>query len=192
MQYSDNRYKKVKVTKGGVSEDEIKQALIGIGWRDPDGVLAECKKHIEPNIEVLAKRYMITREEALLIATYTHNGDNSEAPYAKLNKLLRDDVDAFQKKSEKSYLRLLLRTLRKLSRTKPQTLYRGLNSYHDYKEGGDDTWKGFSSASKIMNPTQIFMDRSLYKKEGTLLEIRDMWGYDIADFSKYPNEQGIK
>lgn len=159
---------------------------------EPNTILDKCRGFIEKNNEVLSKRYLLDIQECVLICTYTHNGSGSVAPYEKINSMLMEGLIEFQKKSEKSYLRLFLRTLRKLSMTKPQTLYRALKSYHEYKEGEEIDWKNFSSASKVMSPVQIFLNCGARGNGGTLFEIRGACGYCISDFSLYPYEQGIK
>ena len=115
------------------------------------------------------------------------------SPYRVINNKLWEDNIQDQVSNPKSYLSLLLQALRKLPRTKPQTLYRGIkNDEHIYSVGDELLWKGFSSTSTSMGTTQSFLtDKETKKICGTLFEIRDMWGYDISDFSKYPKEQGI-
>ena len=115
------------------------------------------------------------------------------SPYVIINKKLREGNPEDQLKGKKSYLRLLLRTLRKLPRTEKQTLYRGISSkLREYKIGERIKWKSFTSTSTSMKVTQAFLtDPRIRKVEGTLFEIRNEWGYNVADFSEFPDESGI-
>ena len=182
------------------TDGTISTALDGVGVANHETILRECKKAIKPNRDVLRKRYLHSEEEAVLITTYTYSednvGDEENTPYRKLNKMLWSDnsqeqIDQID--NPKSYLRLLLRALRKLPRTMPQTLYRGIKNDHEYEIGKELTWKGFSSTSTSMRATKFFLtNKDTGKVEGALFEIRGMWGYRISDFSKFPTEQGKK
>ena len=178
------------------TDGAISTALDGVGVANLEAVLSDCKEVIEPNRETLWKRYLHSEEEAVLITTYTYSedngGDEENTPYRKLNTKLWGDNIQDQIDNPKSYLRLLLRALRKLPRTKPQTLFRGVkNDEHEYKIGEEFTWKGFSSTSTNMSVTKLFLtNKATRKVDGTLFEIRGMRGYSISDFSKYPSEQG--
>ena len=181
------------------TDSAISTALDGVGVANHETILRECNEVIEPNRDVLRKRYIHREEEAVLITTYTYSekngGDEENTPYRKLNSMLwsdniQDQIDQID--NPKSYLRLLLRALRKLPRTEPQTLYRGIkNDEHEYKIGKELLWKGFSSTSTSMRATKFFLtNKDTGKVEGILFEVRAMWGYSISDFSKFPTEQG--
>lgn len=144
---------------------------------------------------MLNEKYLHSVEEALLVSSYTYedeiNVENS--PYRIINQMLWENKAQDQILDTKSYLRFLLRALRKLPRTSPKTLYRGVKNYkHTYNVGEELEWKGFSSTSTSIRTTQDFLiDEETLKVSGTLFEIRGIWGYNVSDFSLFPNEQGI-
>lgn len=182
--------------KETITYTDISTALKEIGVDSHESVLDECKKIVKLNRETLKSRFIHSEEEAVLVTTYTYGGgsndDEENMPYRKLNKILWDDSIKDQKDKPKSYLRLLLRALRKLPRTKPQTLYRGIKvDGQEYEIGKELLWKGFSSTSTSMRATKYFLtNKETGEVDGTLFEIRGMWGYRISDFSKFPKEQG--
>ena len=152
-----------------------------------------CNEVIDKNKDAIYKGYLHSNEEAILVTSYTYEAGKGEvSPYRVINEKLREGKAQDQLTNKKSYLRLLLRALRKLPRTKPQTLYRGIRSdTHEYKVGEKVEWQGFTSTTTSMSVTQNFLrNRETKKVEGTLFEIRDEWGYDVAAFSKYPDEEG--
>ena len=184
-------YKEPDIIEEIITEEDIYEVLKRIDVKDPESTLERCKEAIHINKDILSNYYLLSNEEALLIASYTYEGKANEAsPYKIINKKLRERDIQDQLTNQKSYIRLLLRALRKLPRTKPQTLYRGImRDKHEYKVGEEIEWKGFTSTSTNMRATQIFLrNRETRKVEGTLFEIRNAWGYDIHDFSGYIEE----
>lgn len=156
-------------------------------------MLNECKKEAGKREKVLKEKYIHSEEEAAIITSYTYEKSNDvkNSPYKVINKMLRDDKAQDQINDKKSYLHLLLRALRKLPRTKPQTLYRGINDKRTYNIGDELEWKGFSSTTMAMRKTEDFLGVSKNRKSyETMFEIRGMWGYDISDFSIFPKERG--
>ena len=163
-----------------------------LGAKDPETIIEICKRVVKTNKINIEKKCILSNEEAVLIASYTYENKpyRELSPYIIINKKLWDDNTEDQLTNKKSYLHLLLRALRKLPRTKPQTLYRGITKdKHDYKVGEEVEWKGFTSTSTSMKVTQDFLTAE-GKVEGTLFEVRDEWGYSVADFSQYPKEEG--
>ena len=190
-------HKELEMPKEELFIEDIVDGLNEIGITESesvDKIWNKCDVVIDSNKDVLRKRYQLSYEEAWIISTYTHgNGNPEESPYIRINEKLRGNVYEDQIRNPKSYLRVLLRALRKLSRTKPQTLYRSIrNDTQIYVEGEVITWKGFTSTSLSVKVTKNFITNPETKKvSGTLFEIRDMWGYDIADFSCHPVEKGF-
>ena len=190
---SEKIYKEPEISEVAITEEDIAEALKRIGVKDPENVLIKCKKIVDRNKSGIKENYLQNKEETILITSYTHEDKvNMTSPYSIINKLLWENSIQDQFENKKSYLRLLLRALRKLPRTKPQTLYRGIKwDKHEYKVGEEIEWKGFSSTSTNMRATQAFFTNDKTKKvEGTLFEIRNAWGYDIHDFSDYTDEEG--
>ena len=160
-----------------------------LGVKDPVQILKECKDVVNGHKTTIERNYILGNEEAVVVTSYTYEDKiNGTSPYRIINEKLREGKAQDQFINKKSYLRLLLRALRKLPRTKPQTLYRGIRGdEHKYKVGEEIEWKGFSSTTASMKVTQRFLNFK-GKVEGTLFEIRNVWGYNISDFSKYTEE----
>ena len=156
--------------------------------------MEDCKKTVKGNTKVIKNNYLLSKEESIIVTSYTYEDEkNMTSPYRIINDKLRDDKADDQLEGKKSYLRLLLRALRKLPRTELQTLFRGIKKdKHKYTVGEKIKWKGFTSTSTSMKVTQAFLtDPRIRKVEGTLFEIRNEWGYNVADFSEFPDESGI-
>lgn len=183
-----------------ITYGDIRIALSEIGVNEPKKVLDMCAKCINDRWDIINKKYLHSKEEAALISTYTYGQDDGSKikfPYQAINQILRGNDDRKAKeqmKNKKSYLRLLLRVLHKLPRTKPQTLYRGIkNVKHEYKVGKEILWKGFSSTSTSMEATIDFLtDKETKNIDGTLFDIRWIWGYNVSDFSVFSGENGKK
>ena len=164
-----------------------------LGVKVPVQVLIDCKSIAERNKFSIEKNYILNNKEAIIVSSYTYEDKaNGTSPYKIINEKLREDNTQDQFTSKKSYLCLLLRALRKLPRTRPQTLYRGIKwDTHEYEVGEEIVWQGFTSTSTSMKVTQTFLANDKTKKvEGTLFEVRNEWGYNVADFSQYRNEEG--
>ena len=190
---TSDTYKEPTIIEKKITEGDIVNALIVIGIKDPEKVMSNCKKVVDGNKSIIEKSYVLTKEETVLISLYTYEDKKAEAsPYRIINDKLWDDNAEDQFTNKKSYLRLLLSALRKLPRTKPQTLYRGIREdKHEYKVGDNIEWKGFTSTSKSMKITQTFLTNGKTGKvEGTLFEIKNCWGYDVHYFSCIPKEEG--
>ena len=175
-----------------VEKDAI-EAMKDLGVKDPVKVLSDCKKVVEENKVTVERNYLQNNEESILITSYTYEDKiNGTSPYRIINSKLRKDKAQDQLTNKKSYLCLLLRALRKLPRTKPQTLYRSITKdEREYKVGEEIEWQGFTSTSTSMKVTQAFLtNKETNKVEGTLFEVRNEWGYNVADFSQYPKEAG--
>ena len=190
---SSNEYKEPEITEEKITEKDLIKALKGIGVKDSERVVRDCTEVVEGNKEGIEENYLQNKEEVVIVASYTYEDEVNEAsPYKIINKKLWNNDIQDQLTSKKSYLRLLLRALRKLPRTKPQTLYRGIKyDKHEYKIGEEIVWKGFSSTSTSMRATQTFL-KTEGKVEGTLFEIRNACGYDIRGLSDYTDEEGTK
>ena len=176
-----------------ITFENIFKAVNEIGVLNPEHILENCKEVVKSNWREISKSYALSEEEAVLVNSYTYGGaSNLSSPYRIINKKLRERDIQDQLTNKKSYLRLLLRALRKLPRTKPQTLYRGVeDDKHEYEIGETIVWKGFSSTSTSMKATKYFLTNKETKKVGgTFFEVQPMWGYDILKFSNYPKEQG--
>ena len=172
-----------------ITEGDIIEALKEINVKSPERVLMDCKKVINRNKQTIEENYLQNKEEAILIVSYTYEDQiNKTSPYKIINKKLWQSNVQDQLTNKKSYFLLLLRALRKLPRTEPLTLYRGIRGdKHEYKVGEEIEWKGFTSTSKSMRVTQDFLKVGK-KVEGTLFEIRNARGYDIQDFSGHSED----
>ena len=186
-------------TDDPVSEKDVESSLGNlIGEDSKQKLVGKLKKYIETNAKTKRVCYL-SKEDIMSISSYTYDvtkgkttGTKKQIPYKIINEKLRDGKAQDQLTNKKSYLCLLLRALRKLPRTKPQMLYRGVeDDTEEYEIGKTIVWKGFSSTStSIRESTQFLKDKATGRVKGTLFEIQPTWGYDIHDFSFFPNEKG--
>ena len=182
-----------EISEEAITEKDITEALKDLSVKDPFQVLNGCKEIVYKNKVTVERNYILSNEEAAIVTSYTcEDKINETSPYRIINEKLREGKAQDQITNKKSYFCLLLRALRKLPRTKPQTLYRGIRwDKREYKVGEEIEWQGFTSTSTSMKATQKFLTNSETKKvEGTLFEIRNTWGYDVHNFSDYTDEEG--
>ena len=167
-------------------------SLRHLGVKNPQTVLSECKSFIDDKWCSPENRYILSREEFIIVSSYTYEDDvYGASPYNIINKKFWNNNFEDQIKFKKSYTRLLLRALRKLPRVYGKTVYRGVDiPGSNYKVGEIIEWKAFSSTSLSIKTTQCFLkDSKTNLVRGTLFEIHDEWGYSVSNFSKY-NERG--
>ena len=185
--------KDMKASTKKITNGEISASMKELGVKEHENALNASKATIERRCKTLDEKYFLSKEEATLVATYTYEGekgDETKSPYRCINKKLWQDNAEDQRTNKKSYLQLLLRTLRKLPRTKPQTLYRGVKEdKREYHVGDEIVWKGFSSTSLRMAVTRTFLKNDKTNTScGTLFDIRGAWGYKISGFSDHVEE----
>ena len=183
----------IKVSTEKVAVGEVSESMKELGVKEPEDALSISKATVERRWKTLDEKYLLSKEEATLVATYTYEGekgDEAKSPYRCINKKLWKDNFQDQLSNKNSYLQLLLRTLRKLPRTKPRTLYRGVKEdKQEYHVGEEVVWKGFSSSSLRMAVTRKFLKNDEANAScGTLFDIRGAWGYKISDFSDHVEE----
>lgn len=172
-------------------------------------ILKECEDKINTNADKIKEKYpSITKEDALIISSYTCEAEDSDfSPYKILNKnLVSDDRKSGLKKISK-YLYIFLKSLRKLERyilTKENKyLYRCIgvkvnymiDPFNDksvpYIEGNKKTFYGFTSTSPNIKTSYKFLKEEVNIKTGTIFTLYgDVWGYDISLFNVY-NEKEI-
>lgn len=185
-------YKSPEINEDAITDEDILESLKQLGVKDPLGVLTDCKNFIEERWNSPENKYILSREEAILVSSYTYeDAINFTSPYSIINNKLWCNNIGDQISFKKSYIRLLLRSLRKLPRTYGKTMYRGVDIPGSaYKVGDTVVWEGFSSTSLSMKLTQSFLrDKETDLVRGTLFEICDGWGYSVSNFSEY-NERG--
>lgn len=144
----------------------------------------------------------ITKDDAAAIALYTYDfgpGDFESNPYRILNTALASN-NSNDLKRVRGLIFIVTRALRKLPICENITLYRGIRDNVDrdmYKVGHTIVFHGFSSATTDMNVVKEFLASSSEGKgaapssSGTLFVLEDTWGYDIQQYSLYPNEREI-
>ena len=187
----DIKYTNPNIVEDMLTKDDIIVAMKKLGVKDSAYIIKHYNDSDKISYDTIFDSYLQSQEEAALISLYTYEDEkNGTSPYRIINKKLWDEDIQDQLKDKKSFLKLLLCSLRKLPRTEPQTLYRGIKKdKHKYFIGEEIVWKGLSSTSTSMRTTQSFLANSA---RGTLFEIRNAWGYDIQDFSLFSNEEGYK
>ena len=138
-----------------------------------DDILNKCKNRIEPDFEIIKKKYEnITKEDAYIICSYTCElKERKYSPYRILNQNLVSDDRKNGVLNISKYLYIFLKALRKLPRYYPKNnyLYRCLtvkvNISKDpnkekmvpYISGNIKTFWGFTSTSPDPKTTYSFL-----------------------------------
>ena len=143
-------------------------------------------------------KYKLSDEEAEVISSYTYQaGKSNEAPYYVMNKAISERNDN-NLRACRGYILHLLKALRKLKPvpTKGRRLYRGIDGdspnfdKNRYKPGNVLTWPAFTSTSLREDAIRDqFLKRA---SKPVIFEITgDFVGYNIKDFSNYPDEDEV-
>ena len=171
-----------------------------------DDILAKCQKRIDPDFNVIKKKYEnITKEDAYIICSYTcESKEKKYSPYRILNQNLVSDDGRNGVKNISKYLYIFLKSLRKLPRYYPKNkyLYRCLTikvslsndpsnqKMVPYIAGNIKTFWGFTSTSTDPKTTYSFLKNEEKIKTGTIFVLGgDIWGYDIELFNYYHEKE---
>ena len=171
---------------------DLEDALLMAGL-DSEYILARSTaiaQRAEKN-GVLAK-YDITFLEAQCIAMYTLDvpSEHGLSPYMVINNTLCGPHTPPNLIKIRNLIVLLLRALRKLPRVEKNVLYRGIRKDEggQLSIGNEIMFWGFTSTSTNMTITKSFSNG----KKGHLLVIEGpVHGYDLSEFSQFPNESEI-
>ena len=157
-----------------------------------DDILAKCQKRIDPDFNVIKKKYEnITKEDAYIICSYTcESKEKKYSPYRILNQNLVSDDRRNGVKNISKYLYIFLKSLRKLPRYYPKNkyLYRCLTikaslsndpsnqKMVPYIAGNIKTFWGFTSTSTDPKTTYSFLKNEEKIKTGTIFVLGgDIW-----------------
>ena len=164
--------------------------------------LADIRAESQEQVEALANSGTLyslgmSRGEAEVLFSYTYEAkERKESPYSIMNRVLTERDDN-KLRSHRGYILHLLKALRKLRPIDPRTttLYRGTNGKYlkfdkeHYQEGNTMTWPAFTSTSTKEDVIYSFLERTT---QPVIFEIHGAFvGYNIKDFSKFPNEDEI-
>jgi len=171
-------------------------------------ILSKCKSTIDNNLDKIKKEHPnISKDDAYIICSYTCESKKSKySPYRLLNRNLVSENRKNGINKISKYLFILLRALRKLKRFYPNKenkyLYRCITSkvnlsedpfnkkYIPYKVGNIKTFWGFTSTSQNVKMTYHFLKDEEKIKSGTIFSLGgDIWGYNIALFNYYGEEE---
>ena len=190
---------------GGVPKNELNDYV--------DDLYNKVNKLVEDrNIKIKEKYPNISKDDSLIIASYTCEAKNYEfSPYRTLNRNLASGNREEGLKKVSKYLFILLNALRKLKRYYPDEeqkyLYRGIkvmvNTKIDpfnpklvpYLRNKQKTFWAFSSTSPLPATALGFLGDNGYHEEkklksGTFFSLYGkIWGYDITVFNKYKEEE---
>ena len=179
-------------------EQTIEKVLVQMGMdKDDAKVFAlECKaagKRAEMEGKTTDR---FTKDNAAAIALYTSCSEVSNfeySPYRIINKAIAgNDIEDLQ--NAKDLLFIVMTALRRLPRCEGKMLYRGTKSDIDkesYKPGSVVMWHGLFSVSTNMGAVKEFLTPSeeFDVSYGTLFVIEGGWGYDVQQYSLYPEEE---
>lgn len=162
-----------------------------------NNLIAECTYTINKNYDEIKKENpSITKEDALIISSYTYEPKTKYEqyrPYSLLNKNMVSSNRKVGVKNIDKYLLIFLLALRKLKRTRINTLYRCITSNvkldkdingknYDYQKGNKKIFWPFTSASNEQEIAERFLKDN---KWGTkyILKGENLWGKDISLFN---------
>ena len=162
-----------------------------------NNLIAECTHTINKNYDEIKKENpSITKEDALIISSYTYEPKTKYEqyrPYSLLNKNMVSSNRKVGVKNIDKYLLIFLLALRKLKRTRINTLYRCITSNvkldkdingknYDYQKGNKKIFWPFTSASNEQEIAERFLKDN---KWGTkyILKGENLWGKDISLFN---------
>ena len=172
-------------------------------------IISCCEKKMEDRKNEINNKYTnITKQEAIIICSYTYEcDDKSYSPYKILNKNLVSQNRKNGLKIVSKYFFIFLQALRKLPKYFPDKesgyLYRCINKHINYKidpfdnksipyiVGNKKTFWSFTSTSVNLATCINFLETKSEIKSGTIFTLYgDVWGYDITLFN-YFNEEEI-
>ena len=169
--------------------------------------------------QIKQKHKNISKNDAYIICVYTLEAkDKKYSPYRILNQNLVANNRKNGIENISKYLYIFLNSLRKLPRYYPKNskrcLYRCIThkvsldedpknkKFVPYKEGNKKTFWGFTSTSSNSNAIYSFLkdeimvrsgsknEDEILLKSGTLFRLEgNAWGYDIALFNPYDEEE---
>lgn len=134
------------------------------------------------------------------IAMYTFSFGENESeknPHRLINMALIENSTKMLKEVRGAFFHVM-RSLRKLPRCAGKTLYRGMRDRADmelYASGKTIVWHGISSTSTDEDRIKELIgeggcDEGM-ESRGTLFVIEDAWGYDIREYSLFPDDGEI-
>lgn len=167
---------------------------------------ATCKHTIDKNLEkIKAENPKITREDALIISSYTYEPKNKYKKYSPYTLLNKNMVESNRKEGIKNvdkYLLIFVLALRKIKRCEVNSLYRCIapnvifdkdtnGVKYNYQKGNLKRFWSFTSTSKEKSTAESFLSKDK-TNWGTrfILKGDNIWGYDITLFNVC-NEQEI-
>ena len=169
-------------------------------------IITKCQNRINI-IEINDKYPNITKEDALIICSYTCEANDSYySPYRILNKnfILENRENGIRIISK--YLFIFLKALRKLPKYYPDDnngiLYRCINKQINYMidpfdkkkipyiMGKEKTFWGFTSTTPNIKTSYDFLGQKKELKSGTIFTLYgDLGGYDITLFNYFHEEE---
>ena len=171
-------------------------------------IILNCENKIKDRMDEINNKYKnITKEDAIIICSYTYECDDKNySPYKFLNKNLVSNNRQNGLKVISKYLFIFLKTLRKLPRYYPDkdngNLYRCISVHINYKidplnkksnpylVGHKKTFWSFASASPNIYTSSDFLGKKSKLKSGTIFTLcGDVWGYDITVFNYFHEEE---
>ena len=173
-----------------------------------DEIISNCGNKIKDRMVDINNKYEnITKEDAIIICSYTYESDDDEySPYKILNKNIVSNNRENGLKIVSKYFFIFIKALRKLPKYYPDKktgyLYRCINAHINYKFdpfnkksipysiGNKKTFWSFTSTTPDLNTSLDFLGKKSGLKIGTIFTLcGDVWGYDITLFNYYYEEE---
>jgi len=172
------------------------EALRESGIPNADQVASICLDFAQKKLQSTdfkAKYPDLNPDDVAVIHMYTlDSADKSyDPPYILINTAL-ETRDQGKLLATRHLIWKLLTALRKLNRTKINPLYRGINKTLDYEKDDTVCWHRFTSTTLDLAVTSDFRKTGEDGGKGAFFILSDTWGYDIKDFSSFPEEELLK
>ena len=165
-----------------------------------------CNHKVNNNWNLICeKNEGISKEDALILSSYTYEPENMYKDYSPYRLLNTSLVAKDRKKgviNVEKYLFLFLRALRGLKRCKKNCLYRCLpnkvklekdlkdNKYIPYEKGNVKKFWGFTSTSDDEETSKRFLDDNGKGTEFIIVG-EHLWGYDLTLFNIFDEKEII-
>ena len=168
--------------------DSLKKA----GIPEAEDVAEIC----EEQSSVLHKKDAEQAHTMAFIFAYTFdNGDPSSEekaknPYHILNKVLLE-CKTIPLNKTRYFIYGLLKALRSLPFEKYEILYRGINEKVSWQKGDIKVWSAFTSMTRSLEVTREFLLQKDGTASGTLINAKNLHGYDISCYSLVEKEEEV-
>ena len=177
--------------KGTFEEGDLSQAL-------KEAEVEEAEKAVRKS-EVFAKEWCPVQDKERIkmysfVIAYTQQLNpqkKEENPFFVLNKAILD-FEPSALTNVRQFLFCLLKALRSLPYMQYSNLYRGIDKKLGWECDDMRIFPTFTSTSRDPEGAKTFLGRDKEgKKSGTLITAKDLFGYDVSEYSPFEHEKEV-